>query len=517
MNNQNNSTGEPPVLLHHFLEESARRFPEKVAVICNDRRISYSELNALSNRFCRDLCSHGLHPGDRVALLHENSIEFIAAYFGILKAGAIVAPLQTDLVAEGFQSILPDLQPAAIISSDRQTAKIPDTAVCCVSLHTIMSDLSPVKDPGHVISGHDLAEIIYTSGSAGRPKGVLLTHNNIVANTRSICACLNLTERDIQMVVLPFYYVFGLSLLHTHIAAGGTLVLNNQFCYADAVLEQMAAEKVTGFSGVPSTYAYLLHRSTLRSMRERLPCLRYCSQAGGHMARQIKLDLRRALPDHTSIIVMYGATEASARLTWLDPERYLDKIDSIGREIPGVTISVMDENGRVLEPGKTGELVAAGPNIMPGYYRDAFATARVLDEHGYHTGDMGYRDAEGFLFLAGRRDNQIKIGGNRVDPQEIEDVIVGSGLVIEAVVIGISDDLMGTVPAALVVPDSEPFECDALSRFCVHHLPRYKIPRAFFTVSALPKTGSGKIDRCKCIETIEKLTRQTSPARHQYA
>ena len=182
----------------------------------------------------------------------------------------------------------------------------------------------------------------------------MLSHANIVSNVHSICTYLELTEDDIQMVVLPFFYVMGKSLLNTHFAVGGTIVINNKFAFPASVIQQMAAENVTGFSGVPSTYAYLLHRSPLKKYRDKLPALRYCSQAGGHMARQIKEELPKALPEHTKIFIMYGATEAGARLTYLPPDRYHDKIDSIGKAIPNVTMSVLDKNGKPVHAWRKG-------------------------------------------------------------------------------------------------------------------------------------------------------------------
>jgi long-chain acyl-CoA synthetase len=526
----NSSSNGQGTLLHRFLEESAGRFPDKIAVICGEVRVSYAQVNGLANRFSSELRARGLQKGDIVAILYENGLEFITAYFGALKAGAVVAPLNTDLKPEGLQPILKELNPRAIIASVRQTEKLRSCgsvsfanlaalisdaeeapqlgAAHHLSMHRIMSGAALWDDPDYACDENDLACIIYTSGSTGKPKGVMLTHRNIVANTRSICAYLGLTEQDVQMVVLPFFYVFGLSLLHTHVAVGGTLVINNQFGFTSTALEQMAAEKVTGFSGVPSTYAYLLHRSPLAAMRDSLTSLRYCAQAGGHMARQTKLDLRKALPDHTGIVVMYGATEASARLTWLEPQYYLGKIDSIGKEIPGVEIKILDEKRNEAPPGQIGELVASGPNIMRGYFGDREATSRVLDTHGYHTGDLGYRDAEGFLYVTGRRDNQMKIGGRRVDPQEIEDAIMESGLVIEAAVIGMPDRLLGTIPAALVVPNSKAVNEEELFVFCSRRLPRYKVPLLAFADTALPKNGNGKIDRSKCAEIITDKNRQ---------
>ena len=218
----------------------------------------------------------------------------------------------------------------------------------------------------------------------------MLTHRNIVDNTFSICQYLHLTKNDIQMVVLPFFYVMGKSLLNTHFAVGGTVVINNQFAFPAAVIKEMITEKVTGFSGVPSTFAYLVHRSPLAANRENLTSLRYVSQAGGHMSKAVKEELRRVLPSHTEIVVMYGATEAAARLSYLEPSRFAEKMDSIGKAIPGVTLKVIKENGQEAAVGEVGELVASGSNIMQGYWRNPEATNKALANGWYHTGDQVY-------------------------------------------------------------------------------------------------------------------------------
>jgi long-chain acyl-CoA synthetase len=349
------------------------------------------------------------------------------------------------------------------------------------------------------IAPTDLASIIYTSGSTGKPKGVMLSHANIVANVRSVCTCLRIAQDDIQMVVLPFNYVMGKSLLNTHFAMGATIVINNNFAWPASVLKQMADEKVTSFSGVPSTYAYLLHRSPLQKYRDRLPNLRYCSQAGGHMADRIKADLREVLPPHTEIFIMYGATEAAARLTYLEPSMFRPKLGSIGKPIPGVSIRMLDESGREVGIGETGEMVASGPNIMIGYWKDPESTAKVLDGNGYHTGDIGYRDADGHLFVTGRRDNQLKIGGYRVDPQEIENAIIETGLVTECVILGLDDPLLGKRLAAAVVMKGKSTNGKALLEACAAHLPKNKIPSSVQAVSNLPLTTNGKVDRKACL------------------
>ena len=501
-----------PSLVHQFLEASAARDPRKIAVVHEGSRVSYGELDAWADRLAQGLAAAGARPGDRVVLLSENSIAYVVAYYGILKAGAIVASLNPDVKAEALAELVKELEPRVLLVSaklEKTVRALEPRALGDIAVMALGGGSSPLPDslvsgpaqaPGPAIDPSSCAAIIYTSGSAGKPKGVMLSHANIVANTRSIVESLALTPRDIQMVVLPFFYVMGKSLLNTHFAVGGTVVLNNKFAYTAAVLKQMAEEKVTGFSGVPSTYAHLLFKSPLGAYRDKLPALRYCSQAGGHMPARIKLELLKALPEHTRLFIMYGATEASARLTCVPPDRLPAKIDSIGLPVSGVTMSVMSAGGRELGPGETGELVASGPNIMIGYFRDEEGTRRVLDAHGYHTGDLGYRDADGYFFVTGRRDDQLKVGGHRVDPRTVEDAIVESGLAVECIVFGVADPLQGQRLAALVVPirRAEDTVRDIL-KFCAGKLPKFQVPAALRLVEAIPKTSSGKPDRARSV------------------
>ena len=508
-------------LVHHFLESSARRFPDKTALIHGDLRATYGEINNYSNHLCRWLLDQGVSKGDRVVLLLKNSLEYVVSYYGILKAGGIAVPLSTGIKPDGLNPILAGLKPSAIITSEKfeRLLKASDASLI-QSSKLIIRNYSSILDerglditkfssalsygnglnPDLKIKETGLASIIYTSGSTGEPKGVMLSHKNIISNTNAICEYLHLTKDDIQMVVLPFFYVMGKSLLNTHFAVGGTVVLNNKFAFPAAVLKEMVKECVTGFSGVPSTYAYLLHRSPLASYRDKLPCLRYCSQAGGHMSRWLKEDLSQTLPSHTEIYIMYGATEASARLTYLDPRQYDEKMDSIGKAIPGVTIKILGSDGQELPSGKVGEIVASGPNIMQGYWNDPEGTARILDDKGYHTGDFGYQDEDGFFYVQGRKDRLLKVGGHRINPQEIEDIILSSGLVIETIVLGIPDDLLGHKLVALATPGNRGCKSRDIRAYCASNLPKYKVPGEVRLVRALPKSGSGKIDCSKCIK-----------------
>lgn len=506
--------------VHSFLEHSAQNRPDKVAFVQDAERVTYRQVNARANRLAACLLDQGVGAGDRIVMLLKNSIEYVVSYYGIMKVGAVAVPLNSEIKVDTLSGVLGELQPMAVICcSDAEGLLLQvDTDALKIALMVVKgpscswrSRRCSVVSWDEVVHGAEIADvivptpasslasIIYTSGSTGKPKGVMLSHSNIVTNTNSIVQYLNLTEDDIQMVVLPFYYVMGKSLLNTHIAVGGTVVVNNNFAYTAPVIRQMAAEGVTGFSGVPSTYAYLLHRSPLSAFREKLHCLRYCTQAGGHMSSEIKEKLLQVLPPHTKLYVMYGATEAAARLTYVEPEKLSSKLNSIGRAIPGVTVRVMDDKGREVSNGECGELVASGGNIMMGYWMDVSATARVLDANGYHTGDMGYRDEDGYLFVTGRKDDLLKVGGHRLDPQEIEDVMMSTGLLLEVAVVGVEDQLLGKRLVAIAVPLSgRPSERSLLSH-CLAKLPRHKVPGEVRLVAALPKYPSGKIDRAACL------------------
>jgi long-chain acyl-CoA synthetase len=506
-------------LIHQFLEVSARIYPDKYAMVHGEVRLTYKDLNQSVNRLAHWLLDQGMKTGDRAVLLLENCQEYLTSYYAVLKTGGVVVPLNPDLKPDSLRSLLAEIAPEVIISSARSERALrtldfssaPVRKLVCVKPGLNWSE-SPIEvipfneivsdgnneDPTAPVEESNLASIIFTSGSTGKPKGVMLTHRNIVANTRSIIDYLGLTCDDIQMVVLPFFYVMGKSLLNTHMAVGGTVVINNSFAYPASVIQQMIDENITGFSGVPSTYAYLLHRSPLRAAREKLTSLRYCSQAGGHLASYIKEELLKALPEHTKLFVMYGATEASARLTYVEPDRLREKMDSVGIPIPGVTLKVLDESGRVLPNKQIGELVASGANIMQGYWRDLIGTAKVLNRDGYHTGDLGYQDDDGYFHVVGRRDNQLKVGGHRIDPQEIEDALISTGLIIETAVLGLEDALAGHRLVAIAVPiDQKTTSQDILMR-CSRQLPRYKLPSEICLIKMLPKNSSGKTDKAAC-------------------
>jgi len=504
------------MLVHRLLEDSASRQPDAIALIDGNRTASYAELDQLANRFGNLYRDAGVSRHDRVVIALENSIELVGAYFGAMKNGSVAVPLpagpRSDRLAAAVRSCAPAVavvDAATATEAGAMTAvnrvfvtgrmrpgqRLPPTFNLLAPALGSASDAPPPARPIDL----DLAAIIYTSGSTGEPRGVMLTHRNLVANTRSIVSYLSLTASDRVMCVLPFYYVYGLSLLHTHLAVGGSVVIDNRFIFPNVVLRAMREHDVTGFAGVPSTFALLLHRSELETTS--LPSLRYVTQAGGAMATA-RIQEWCSRGPKVPLYVMYGATEASARLTYLDPARIADKMGSIGRAIPDVEIVVIKEDGTRAAAGEVGELVARGANISPGYWNDPVETREKFGSLGYRTGDLGYADEDGYLFLLGRRHDMLKVGAHRVGAKEIEDVLQEYPGVFEVAVVGAPHDLLGEVAVAfLSLRDGYREDLESLQAFCRSRLAAHKVPARFVIQPELPKLGAvGKIDKARLRE-----------------
>ncbi len=513
------------MLVHHFLRNTAERSPDAVAVIEPAARVTYDDLNHLANRAAHALIAAGVRRGDRVVLALDDGIEWVACYFGAMKAGAVAVPLPPGPHNGRLARAFPDCSPAAAIVS-RTTAYDAVAgaalAACPVVFVTrLPSGIQPEggfrnwadavaaadsSEPRVRLIDLDLAAIIYTSGSTGEPRGAMLSHLNIRSNTESIVEYLKLTPSDRVMCVLPFYYVYGLSLLHTHVMVGGSIIVDNRFAFPNVVLQSMADNHATGFAGVPSTFALLLHRSNLTSME--FPDLRYVTQAGGGMPpARIREWLERG--PKVPFFVMYGATEASARLTYLDPADLPRKLGSIGRPIPNVEIVVVTDEGKIAGVGETGELVARGSNISSGYWNNPEESALRFGPLGYRTGDLGYMDEEGYLFLVGRKHDMIKVGAHRVGAKEIEDVLNEHPAISEAAVVGVPHEILGEAPLAFVAARQDaPLSTQDMQAFCRARLPLYKIPIDFIQVASLPKNGIGKIDKLTLRRMVEGKSEQ---------
>jgi acyl-CoA synthetase (AMP-forming)/AMP-acid ligase II len=508
----------PRVSLPALLRNAADRAPEQPAFIRRGVTTTYAELDRDSDRLAGSLRELGITRGDRVALVLDGQVEYLIAYYAILKSGAAVVPLCPDTRAGTLGYALGHCEACAVILDGKNTALLDGAGRELSALKHVLSvgrpridsrdglavqELAPLVAQGqpYVDAGagdEDLASIVYTSGTTGRPKGVMLAHQNLLANIRSIVQYLELSATDRAGMVLPFFYVYGNSVLHTHIAVGGTIVMLGSMAFPTAVLQGIAEHRCTGLSGVPSTFARLIQVSGLEQYD--LQSLRYVTQAGGPMTAALTEKLKRAIPK-VEIFVMYGQTEASARLSYLPPEHLERKLGSAGVAIPGVTLKIVDKAGEEVPRGEIGEIVATGENVMLGYWRDPEATAHTLRPEGLRTGDLGSMDDEGFLYIVSRKTDMIKSGAHRIGPQEIEDVVERLPEVAQCAAVGVPDELLGEAIVAFVVPATgAQLQPKAVLRFCHQHLPRFKMPGHVRVVSHLPRTPTGKLRRSELKE-----------------
>jgi acyl-CoA synthetase (AMP-forming)/AMP-acid ligase II len=502
--------------------------PAKTALLVGESQYTYGDLERASSQVARHLCGMRLERGSRVILASDNSFFWVASYLGIMQAGLVCVPLPSGVPESefGHAARVAEARTAFVqarvarkyrewlrgfdVVTDQERPTLPAVASqACFGAICSRDEGGSVPLPA--VRGDELAALMFTSGSTGKPRGVMVSHGNIAANTESIIRCVGLSQSDRIMDVLPFHYCFGASLLHTHLRVGGSVVIESRFMYPEDVLQRMIDSACTGFAGVPSHFQLLLRASSLR--RRRFPNLRYVQQAGGHLAPAFIDELRRVLPA-TRVYVMYGQTEATARLSCLAPEMLESKTGSIGKAVPGVTLRVMNELGEEVRPGEVGEIVAEGKNIALGYWRDPVETARVFRNGMLHTGDLAKVDQDGFIYVVDRAKDIIKCGGKRVSCQVVEDQLLECGELTEAAVIGWPDDVLGEAVKAFVVPRALEWEHveESIRLFCKMRLPAELVPRQIVLLKALPKNGAGKVLKAQLKDwQLESGTLQRQP------
>jgi amino acid adenylation domain-containing protein len=525
-----------PVLVHEWLRRSARRVPEKEAIVCGSERWSYRRLDACSDRLAEALLGWGLQKQDRVVILTGNCPETVVSLYGTLKAGGVFVILegntkarrlryvlensgarilvaradQADVIHESLAELVCDV---TILWVGNRTTSGPDADLPSLSWESVVVPPVGIQDEAHPPATDrcprcidiDLASLIYTSATTGNAKGVVCTHHNIISAARSIIQYIQNHEDDVILDALPLSFDYGLYQVIMAIMFGGTIVLEPSFVYLHNILKRIAEEKVTGFPIVPTMVAMLLKMRDLGGYD--LSSLRYLTNTGAALPVQHIQELRRLLP-HVTIFSMFGLTECK-RVGYLDPIELERRPGSVGKAMPNCETRVVDESGNEVGSGEVGELLIRGSNVMQGYWNDPEMTARVYRPGAYpasrwvRSGDSFRRDNDGFLYFLGRKDDMIKTRGERVSPKEVENVLCELGCVAEAAVVGVPDDILGQAVKAFIVIREGDLDHKAVLRHCASRLGSFMVPKYVEFIAALPKTENGKIDK-RALQAIER-------------
>jgi acyl-CoA ligase (AMP-forming) (exosortase A-associated) len=542
----------PPVLLHELVSRAGALAPQRIALthVNGDmaEHTSYECLHQQVGRVAAALRLHDLRPGERVAVYLEKRLQAVVGSFAATAAGGVLVPVNPVLKASQVAHILQDAGVRVLITSGVRLASLREVLMNCPELHRLLVceplSLAPPADtitlqtwedalkteqqplPGRLET--DVAAILYTSGSTGRPKGVVLSHRNLLAGAASVAGYLGNHADDTLLAALPLSFDAGFSQLTTAFLVGARVVLVNPLLPRD-VLQAMAREGVTGLTAVPPLYMQLV---ALPWPNRAAAHLRYWANTGGRLPRATLQQLRQHAP-RAQPFLMYGLTEAF-RSTYLAPEEVDRRCDSIGRAIPNVAVHVLREDGSECAVDEPGELVHRGPLVAQGYWRRPEETAlrfRPLPaalvgedcdadtrERVVFSGDTVRRDAEGFLYFVGRRDEMIKTSGYRVSPTEVEEGVFASGLVREVLAVGRDHATLGQCIEVAVVPSAQASgdiaqDTAALLAHCRALLPAYMVPAAVhWQAKALPRNPNGKIDRLRWRAERQEWDRPDEPS-----
>jgi acyl-CoA ligase (AMP-forming) (exosortase A-associated) len=515
-------------LLHELVLCAATRHGDAAALTDDSGTRSYAELADLVGAFGAGICRLGLRRGARVGIYLDKRVETVVASFGAAAAGAVFVPMNPLLKAEQVAYIATDCNVQVLVTSAERLALLGGVLKDCRDLRTVVltgrnvrsdvpagielvpwDDLVAAGAGGtHRVIDTDMVSILYTSGSTGRPKGVVLSHRNMVAGAKSVASYLGNGPHDTLLAALPLSFDAGFSQLTTAFHSGARVVLLNYLLPRD-VLKALERERVTGLTAVPPLYIQLAALDWPAAIGEHL---RYFANTGGRMPRETLQALRARVPKARPFL-MYGLTEAF-RSTYLPPEEVDRRPDSIGKAIPNAEILVLREDGTECGPDEPGELVHRGALVGMGYWGDPEKTAErykplpvgvggresglQIPELAVFSGDTVRRDAEGFLYFIGRRDEMMKTSGYRVSPTEVEEILYATKLVGECVAFGVDHPTLGqAIQVIACAPDgSAALDVPALLAQCRVHMPAYMVPAGIHPMAGpLPRNPNGKIDR----------------------
>ena len=501
--------------IEEYLSASARKFGDKVALVASGRRLTFAELEVLSDRIAAALNDGGIKRGDRVLIFMDNCWEAVVSIFAVLKAGAVFSPVNPSTKSEKLAYVARNCRAAAILTQGRLLPVVIEAVKSCEAVPLMMvanagkgglpdgyasfeAACETPRAPPRSGINLDLAMLIYTSGSTGFPKGVMMTHQNIEAAATSITTYLGNTSDDVILAVLPISFDYGLYQVLMAAKLGATLVLEKSFAFPQAILNRIAEEKVTGFPLVPTMAALLLQMKDLRPGE--YATLRYITNTAAALPPAHIARLQELFPT-TTLFSMYGLTECK-RCTYLPPAELTRRPESVGIAILGTEAYIVGDDGFPLPFGSTGELIIRGPHVMKGYWENPSATAKALrpgplpHEMVLYTGDLFRSDEEGFLYFVGRKDDIIKTRGEKVSPKEVEKVLYALSGVREAAVVGVPDPVLGLAIKAVVALDTfAALSAADVIRHCARHLEDFMVPKLVEFRDQLPKSENGKIAR----------------------
>ncbi|MEY2953941.1 MAG: hypothetical protein RLZZ401_2028 [Pseudomonadota bacterium] len=508
-------------LLHDHLIRSAQQFAGKEALVCMQQRLTYAELDARSNALAHTLQSAGVQRGDRVLVFADNTAETVVSFWAVLKANAVVCLVNPLTKRDKLHYLLHDCRPSALITDVHLHPVFAEPVRQCAHLRrVIVSGLvddaclaalpqaqrweaalavgERARAPVRQCIELDLAAIIYTSGSTGDPKGVMLTHRNMLTASASIASYLQVAQDEVILGVLPLAFDYGLYQMIMAFRQGACLVLERSFAFPAQILNRMVQERVTGFPGVPTIFAILAELKSLKT--HDLSAIRYVTNTAANLPVKHILMLQDLFP-HARIYSMYGLTECK-RCTYLPPQDLARKPTSVGIAIPNTELWLVDEDGHKLPPGSVGQLVIRGATVMKGYWEKPEATAQKLKpgplpgEQVLYTGDLCRQDDEGYLYFVARMDDVIKSRGEKVAPKEVENALMNIPGVKEAAVIGVPDEVLGqAVKAFVVLEQGTDLSEKQLQKECQSRLENFMVPKWVALVDSLPKTDTGKIKK----------------------
>ncbi len=491
--------------VRRLLTGHAKKFGQKPAIIFQDEPVTFSQLADTVFRLANGLLARGIKKGDRVAVYLPNCPQYLYSYLALFSIGATVVPLDFMLKSGELQAILAHADASLLIAK-------PGEGIC---LETIRSDVATLKDvvlvgegkgaqgsfsdlvssgssdvPKVGIVESDRSLILYTSGSTGRPKGVCLDYRHLDAAPQAMEYFVDLSGRDVKLCALPLSHAGGLVYLQNCVYFGITLVLMERFNPLE-FLRQVEKHGVTCFHMVPSMYYALLQLKEFEKYN--LSSIRWVNVFGAPNAPEAIRRFKTYCPN-AKLLNGWGLTETNAPNTVIPMGS--DKIESIGRPAPWITLRVVDEEGAEVPKGGVGELTIKSWVVMEGYYKDPEMTKEVLRDGWFHTGDLARCDEEGFYYIVGRKKDMIKVSGQLVFPNEIEEAIHKHPVVKEVAVVGVPDALRGeTIKAFIVAKEGARVEEQDIKQFCRQHLARFKLPQFVAVVEALPKTRTGKVDK----------------------